>query len=181
MASIVNEIDLTKTQVKQIQRFRHGGAPWGVFDGWLYFMNFEQTAVAFVAPMTRDRACENHVAFDRWAIDDERFKSGWHIDLDSGDITVLKGYADFPAFEHAESSSRALESYLYPWKETRHEHRIVPEGTIVMVPTLKLMAQTFEAFGVKSIMGEYCGVYQWWRGNTRDTEVVIVTMAGRRQ
>lgn len=164
-------LDLNKKRVKAIARFRKGTAPWGVYDGHLFALNPDRTAVMFVRPRTGNFP-HTFANFDPYV----NLEGAFVLDLDTCGFTDAEG--EPVPVETKELTSRALDSYLYPWKAS-DTGRVQPESQIVMIGTLKLAAQTFEDFGVQNVAVEYHGAFQWWAGNTRDTEVAIVTMGGR--
>lgn len=166
-------LDLNKKRVKAIARFRKGTAPWGVYDGHLFALNPDKTAVMFVRPRTHGYP-NTFTNFDPR----ENLEGAFVLDLDTCEFTNAAGEA--VTMDTLEHTSRTLDSYLYPWKASDHG-RVHPEAQCVMIGTLKLAAQTFEDFGVDSVAVEYHGAFQWWAGHTRDTEVFIVTMGGRRK
>ena len=166
-------LDLNKKRVKALQRFRKGTAPWGIYDGHLFALNPDKTAVMFARPRPHGFP-RTFVNFDPWTNLDGAFT----LDLDTCEFTDAEG--EPVPVETKEHTSRALDAYLYPGKAS-DTGRVQPESQVVMVETLKLAAQTFEDFGVSSVAVEYHGAFQWWCGNTRDNEVCIVTMGGRRK
>lgn len=164
-------LDLNKKRVKALARFRKGTAPWGIYDGHLFALNPDRTAVMFVRPRTHAFP-RTFASFPPY----ESLEGAFTLDLDTGELLDAEG--DTVPLDTKELTSRALDAYLYPWKASS-TGRVQPESQVVVLETLKLAAQTFADFGVSSVAVEYHGAFQWWCGNTRDNEVCIVTMGGR--
>lgn len=164
-------LDINKKRAKAIARFRKGPAPWGVYDGHLFALNSDKTAVMFARPFMREYV-HTYVNFDPH----QNLEGAFVLDLEACEFTDADG--EPVPVETKEHTSRALDSYLYPWNDKGPVH-VRPESQIVMIETLKLAAQTFDDFGIKNVAVEYHGAFQWWSGQTRDTYVCIVTMGGR--
>lgn len=168
-----NIIDFSKTRLKALQRFRKGKGPWGVYHGHFFVMNPNRTAICFIRPREFDAFKGANVNFSPWAAPLDI--GNYEANLETGEIIdTIKGEA--VDIESKPLTSQSLDYYLHPWN---HDFGKGDPWCAVACGTLKLAAQTFEAFGIKRITCENYPSFQYWSGQNNDMAVMIVTMGMR--
>lgn len=169
-----NIMDVSKTQVKALQRFRKGKGRWGIYNGHLFIMNPEQTAIMYMRPLEFDASrCWDNWAFSPWIPPLD--PTNYDINIETGDIIdTIKG--EPVCIESKAITGDSLDVYLNPWK---HDFGKGDAWCAVAGGTLKLAAQTFEAFGIKRITCDNYPSFQYWSGQNHNMALVIVTMGVR--
>lgn len=167
-----NIMDVSKTQVKALQRFRKGKGRWGIYNGHLFIMNPEQSAIMYMRPLEFDVSrCWDNWEFSPWEPPLE--PTNYDINLETGDIIdTIKGETVF--IESKAITGNSLDFYLNPWKHAIFIEKA--DWSAIASGTLKLAAQTFEAFGIKRITCDNYPGFQYWSGQNHDMAVMIVTM-----